>query len=132
MDVFRVTEDISRDEEYFSDVEFEADVTTIGSKEFAPKLDSVNLIDYSGSNPDTIREPGHLRIHLDEALRERNSYYNDLREGNILKIAQVKKVELNASREYMKSVGRLGGQNKFPRLSNDRKIAEQLYAFILE
>ena len=69
---------------------------------------------------------------LDEALRERNSYYNDLREGNILKIAQVKKVELNASREYMKSVGRLGGQNKFPRLSNDRKIAEKLYEFILE
>ena len=69
---------------------------------------------------------------LDETLRNKNSYYNDLREGNILKIAQVKKVELNASREYMKSVGKLGGQNKFPRLSNDRKIADKLYGFLKE
>ncbi|MCB0843803.1 MAG: hypothetical protein KDE26_11165, partial [Bacteroidetes bacterium] len=67
-----------------------------------------------------------------EALRERNTYYNDLREGNILRMAEVKSLSLNASREYMKSVGRLGGQNKFPRLSNDRKVADKLYEFVVK
>lgn len=63
---------------------------------------------------------------LDESLRKQNSYYNDLREGNILRKAVVHKLPLNASRSYMKSIGKLGGQNKFPRLSNDRKIADVL------
>ncbi|MEL6193145.1 MAG: GH3 auxin-responsive promoter family protein [Bacteroidota bacterium] len=66
---------------------------------------------------------------LDMALRKQNSYYDDLREGNILSPAIIRSLELNASREYMKSQGKLGGQNKFPRLSNDRKIAEALYPF---
>ncbi|MEM9932522.1 MAG: GH3 auxin-responsive promoter family protein [Bacteroidota bacterium] len=66
---------------------------------------------------------------LDMALRKQNSYYDDLREGNILSPAIIRNLELNASREYMKSQGKLGGQNKFPRLSNDRKIAEALYPF---
>ncbi|MEO0472012.1 MAG: GH3 auxin-responsive promoter family protein [Bacteroidota bacterium] len=67
---------------------------------------------------------------LDDAVRRQNSYYNDLREGNILRLAEVNPLQLHATREYMKSVGRLGGQNKFPRLSNDRKIAEALYPFL--
>ncbi|MCB0837390.1 MAG: GH3 auxin-responsive promoter family protein [Bacteroidetes bacterium] len=79
--------------------------------------------------PDDYSRFSHI---LDEALRERNSYYNDLREGNILRMAEVKSLSLNASREYMKSVGRLGGQNKFPRLSNDRKVADKLYEFVVK
>lgn len=69
---------------------------------------------------------------LDQSVRTKNSYYNDLREGNILKMAQVKSLKLNASREYMKAEGKLGGQNKFPRLSNNRKIADFLYDFMEE
>jgi phenylacetate-coenzyme A ligase PaaK-like adenylate-forming protein len=82
-----------------------------------------------------VKEPDDLAAFvriLDDSLRARNSYYNDLREGNILRMAEVKSLSLNASREYMKSVGRLGGQNKFPRLSNDRKVADKLYEFILD
>lgn len=69
---------------------------------------------------------------LDQKVRKQNAYYEDLRAGNILKLAQVRKLKLNASREYMKSIGKLGGQNKFPRLSNNRKIADALYAYLLE
>lgn len=67
---------------------------------------------------------------LDNYLRMRNAYYNDLREGNILKRAIVNKVKLNSTRAYMKSEGKLGGQNKLPRLSNDRKIADFLREFV--
>ncbi|MEL6697717.1 MAG: GH3 auxin-responsive promoter family protein [Bacteroidota bacterium] len=68
---------------------------------------------------------------LDVHLRQRNAYYNDLREGNILSRARVHRVQLNASRDYMKSIGKLGGQNKFPRLSNDRTIAQALKEYVM-
>lgn len=68
--------------------------------------------------------------YLDEALRKLNPYYNDLREGNILKAAQIQKLRLNSSREYLKAQGKLGGQNKFPHLSNDRSIADFLMQFV--
>ncbi|MEM7368225.1 MAG: GH3 auxin-responsive promoter family protein [Bacteroidota bacterium] len=68
---------------------------------------------------------------LDQSVRKQNAYYNDLREGNILRKSIVRSLQLNASREYMKSIGKLGGQNKFPRLSNNRKIAEHLGRFVL-
>ena len=67
---------------------------------------------------------------LDETLQKRNPYYQDLRAGNILRRADIKPIQPGASRKYMKSVGKLGGQNKFPRLSNDRKIADKLYEFL--
>ena len=63
---------------------------------------------------------------LDEHLQQRNPYYRDLREGHILRQAEVQAIPLGASREYMRAQGKLGGQNKFPRLSNDRHIAEWL------
>ncbi|MEL6588923.1 MAG: GH3 auxin-responsive promoter family protein [Bacteroidota bacterium] len=66
---------------------------------------------------------------LDLSVQRQNAYYADLREGNILRLAELVPLQLGASREYMKSIGKLGGQNKFPRLSNDRKIADALYAF---
>lgn len=71
-------------------------------------------------------------IVLDESLRKKNAYYNDLREGNILRMAQVKRLKINACRDYMKSIGKLGGQNKFPRLSNNRDIADVLYTLLEE
>ncbi len=71
----------------------------------------------------------HFVDQLDLYLQKRNAYYADLREGNILRRAIVHRVKLNASREYMKSQGKLGGQNKFPRLSNDRKIADFLLSY---
>ena len=61
---------------------------------------------------------------LDRALQERNSYYKDLVSGSILQPAIVRSVPTNTFRNYMKSIGKLGGQNKVPHLSNDRKIAD--------
>jgi len=60
-----------------------------------------------------------LAEKMDQSLQKQNSYYYDLIEGKIVKKGGFK--------DYMKSVGKLGGQNKIPRLSNDRKIADILY-----
>ncbi len=67
---------------------------------------------------------------LDKQLCGLNVYYDDLISGNILRPLTIQSLRRNAFIDYMKSLGKLGGQNKVPRLSNDRKIAEQLNAFI--
>jgi hypothetical protein len=69
-------------------------------------------------------------LELDNQLRELNVYYDDLITGNILRTLKITLLKRNAFIEYMKSQGKLGGQNKVPRLSNDRKIADGLRAFI--
>ncbi|MTI20671.1 GH3 auxin-responsive promoter family protein, partial [Fulvivirga sp. RKSG066] len=66
---------------------------------------------------------------LDLQLRKLNSYYDDLISGHILKTLEIRSLEKNAFISYMKSQGKLGGQNKVPRLSNDRKIADSLEAY---
>ena len=63
---------------------------------------------------------------LDNEMINQNIYYKDLIDGKILKSLEVISVEREGFNNYMKSVGRLGGQNKVPRLSNDRKIADKL------
>ena len=63
---------------------------------------------------------------LDRQLREKNSYYDDLVSGHILSPLKITPVRKNGFIDYMKSIGKLGGQNKVPRLSNDRKIADEL------
>ncbi len=63
---------------------------------------------------------------LDQSLQAQNSYYYDLIEGKVLQPLKISKVVKDGFNEYMKSQGKLGGQNKIPRLSNDRKIAEAL------
>ena len=65
-------------------------------------------------------------LELDQQLRGLNSYYNDLISGSILSKLRLTSLRKNAFIEYMKSQGKLGGQNKVPRLSNDRKIAGEL------
>ncbi|GGG62128.1 GH3 family domain-containing protein [Hymenobacter glacieicola] len=61
---------------------------------------------------------------LDAGLRQRNVYYDDLLRGNILAPLLLTPLPVGAFQRYMKSLGKLGGQNKVPRLSNDRKLAE--------
>lgn len=63
---------------------------------------------------------------VDENLRKKNIYYDDLRGGNILLPLKIHQVRKNGFIDYMKSVGKLGGQNKLPRLSNDTTIAQVL------
>ncbi len=76
--------------------------------------------------------PGDLAAFaqtLNEAMRARNVYYDDLQRGAILQPLKITALRPDAFIEYMKSVGKLGGQNKVPRLSNDRKLAEALVAW---
>ncbi len=63
---------------------------------------------------------------IDDSLQAQNSYYFDLIEGNVLQPLKISKVTPGGFNDYMKSIGKLGGQNKIPRLSNDRKIADKL------
>jgi hypothetical protein len=65
-------------------------------------------------------------LAVDRRMREQNIYYDDLITGNILQPLKIRPVRNDAFREYMKQEGKLGGQNKVPRLSNDRKIADAL------
>jgi hypothetical protein len=64
---------------------------------------------------------------LDQSLQLQNSYYKDLIMVKVLKPLQITSVKRDGFQTYMKSVGKLGGQNKLPRLSNDRKIADALH-----
>lgn len=68
---------------------------------------------------------------VDEALQKKNIYYFDLIEGKILQPLVVRSLKKDAFVNYMKQEGKLGGQNKVPRLSNDRKIADRLFDYIL-
>ena len=63
---------------------------------------------------------------IDESLQAQNSYYKDLIEGKILRQLKISSLPKGTFHKYMKSQGKLGGQNKIPRLANDRKIADYL------
>ena len=73
------------------------------------------------NKPENIDE---FALKIDDAMRKQNSYYDDLIVGKVLQKLVITSVESNGFNNYMKSVGKLGGQNKIPRLSNDRKIAD--------
>ena len=83
------------------------------------------LIEFSNPPADIIA----FSLEVDNQLRTLNVYYDDLISGNILTKLKIVPLRKNAFIDYMKSLGKLGGQNKVPRLSNDRKIAEELVKF---
>ncbi len=66
-----------------------------------------------------------LAKKIDESLQRQNSYYFDLIDGKVLQTLKITKVKKGGFQDYMKSIGKLGGQNKLPRLSNDRKIVDK-------
>jgi hypothetical protein len=80
-----------------------------------------------GTEPKDIKALGQK---VDKALQKKNIYYFDLIEGNILQPLVVRSLKKDTFINYMRSQGKLGGQNKVPRLSNDRKIAEGLSEYI--
>lgn len=63
---------------------------------------------------------------LDREMTQLNIYYDDLIRGAILRPLVITPLKPGAFVEFMKSEGKLGGQNKVPRLSNDRKIADKI------
>ncbi|MGE6219947.1 GH3 auxin-responsive promoter family protein [Nubsella zeaxanthinifaciens] len=79
------------------------------------------------------KKPANLTsfaLKVDEALQQKNIYYFDLIKGNILQSLKITALEKDAFVNYMKTQGKLGGQNKVPRLSNDRKIADGLEKYM--
>ena len=105
--------------------------TDVSVNEFtvAPQITPQNGLPYHEwfiefDTPPTDGEGFALKI--DKAMRSLNVYYDDLIAGNVLRTVVVTAVAKNGFQDYMKSIGKLGGQNKIPRLSNDRKIADVL------
>ncbi|MBL4734001.1 MAG: GH3 auxin-responsive promoter family protein [Flavobacteriales bacterium] len=69
---------------------------------------------------------------IDKILQKKNSYYRDLLEGNVLRGLRISKVEPGGFVKFMKLRGKLGGQNKIPRLANERTYADELANFVIE
>ena len=69
---------------------------------------------------------GAFETALDAEMEKQNVYYQDLIQGKVLRKLVVKPIIKQGFEKYMKSIGKLGGQNKVPRLANDRKIADAL------
>jgi len=67
---------------------------------------------------------------IDASMQIQNVYYFDLIEGKILQPLRIRKVKKGGFHEYMKSIGKFGGQNKIPQLSDNRKIADVLQNFL--
>ncbi len=76
------------------------------------------------------RDPARFARDLDNRLVQLNVYYDDLITGNILQPLKLTQLPRGAFQQYMKSQGKLGGQNKVPRLGNDRKLADGLRKLI--
>ena len=102
---------------------------TITEFHLAPQVNPTEGLPYHEWFIEFEKEPKDLKEFsktLDDELRKRNTYYNDLISGNVLQPLIITKLRKNAFNDYSKSEGKLGGQNKIPRLANDRKIADFL------
>ena len=100
----------------------------------APQVNPENGLPYHEWFIEFEKEPENIeafRKNLDDEMRKRNTYYDDLISGNILQPLIITKLRKNAFQDYAKSEGKLGGQNKIPRLANDRKIGDFLGKFKL-
>lgn len=103
--------------------------TAITVNEFtvAPQINPISGLPYHEWLIEFDSEPEDLEsfaLKIDAEMRQQNVYYDDLIKGHVLRTIVITKVAKNGFQEYMKSIGKLGGQNKLPRLSNDRKIAD--------
>lgn len=76
------------------------------------------------------KELAALAAALDEAMQQKNTYYHDLIAGKILQPLHIRLVQKNGFIEYMRTLGKLGGQNKVPRLANDRALADVLNKYL--
>ncbi len=95
----------------------------------APQVNPTEGLPYHEWFIEFEKEPENLeafRENLDKEMRYRNTYYDDLISGNVLRMLKITRLQKNAFQEYAKSEGKLGGQNKIPRLANDRKIGDFL------
>jgi len=108
--------------------------TSIKINEFtvAPQISPVDGLPYHEWFIEFDEQPADMLKFsnlLDGFMQEQNVYYFDLLEGKVLQSLKITPIKKGGFNGYMKSVGKLGGQNKVPRLSNDRKIADELTKF---
>ncbi|SFA97077.1 GH3 auxin-responsive promoter [Flavobacterium swingsii] len=105
--------------------------TAVSVNEFtvAPQISPATGLPYHEWFIEFENEPENIEnfaLQVDDAMRKQNTYYDDLIVGHVLRTLVITKVNKNGFQDYMKSIGKLGGQNKIPRLSNDRNIAQKL------
>lgn len=107
----------------------EGSSTRVNEFTVAPQINPAKGLPYHEWLIEFENEPENLdefALQIDIAMRKQNVYYDDLIVGNVLRPLVITKVPKNGFQDYMKSIGKLGGQNKIPRLANDRKIADAL------
>ena len=95
----------------------------------APQITPTSGLPYHEWFIEFEKEPENIEnfaLQMDHAMRKQNTYYDDLIVGHVLRSLVITTVHKNGFQEYMKSIGKLGGQNKIPRLSNDRNIVQAL------
>jgi hypothetical protein len=112
----------------------ETENTQIQINEFtvAPQITPKSGLPYHEWLIEFENKPTDLQVfaeNVDKNLQTQNSYYYDLIVGKVLQPLKITAIEKGGFNSYMKSIGKLGGQNKVPRLSNDRKIADELLNF---
>ena len=107
--------------------------TTVSEFTVAPQVNAAKGLPYHEwfiefeNEPENIEE---LALKIDASMQEQNIYYFDLIAGKILKPLVIRKVKKGGFHQYMKSIGKFGGQNKIPQLSDNRKIADVLQGFL--
>ena len=109
--------------------------TTISEFTVAPQVNPENGLPYHEWFIEFENEPEDLEnfaAKIDASMQAQNIYYFDLIEGKILRPLIIRKIKKGGFHEYMKSIGKFGGQNKIPQLSDTRKIAEVLQGFLMD
>ncbi len=109
--------------------------TTVSEFTVAPQVNPDEGLPYHEWFIEFENEPENmdeLTSKIDASMQEQNIYYFDLIEGKILQPLIIRKVKKGGFHEYMKSIGKFGGQNKIPQLSDNRKIADVLSNFLRE
>ena len=109
--------------------------TTISEFTVAPQVNPENGLPYHEWFIEFENEPNNLlefATKIDASMQAQNIYYLDLIAGKVLQQLVIRKVKKGGFHEYMKSIGKFGGQNKIPQLSDDRKIADVLQKFLVD
>ena len=98
----------------------------------APQVNPPNGLPYHEWSVEFANDPadiGALALMIDRLMQEKNVYYRDLIEGKVLRKLVIRKISKNGFVNFMRARGKLGGQNKVPRLANDRQYADELSKF---
>ena len=120
---------IAKEVEYAMQIALQQTNAQIVEFTVAPQIQVNQELPYHHWYIEFEKKPNDLEIFtniLDQEMRKQNIYYEDLRKGNVLQMLKIELVTKNGFQNYMKSIGRLGGQNKIQRLANDRKIVDLL------